>query len=146
MKLLKAAVAAALISLPTAGWSQALVPTKNYTEEWVFRIERGHQEEWWQIFQKYQLGELDALKRSGDVVSYSVYRANLHMDEAARWDYRVIVVFKEFNTVSTLLQREDQLVLQLFPDVATRKAAEMRRWDLTLNHWDLPIAEIDPHK
>ncbi len=137
---------AALSLMPAVGSAQSLAPTKTYCEEWVYRIKLGHAEEWWQLFQKYQVPELDALKRSGDVLSYSVVRANLHMDEAARWDYRIVVVFKDFNTVGALIQREDQLLLQLFPDAAARKAAETRRWDLTLNHWDLPIAEVDPHQ
>jgi hypothetical protein len=33
----------------------------------------------------------------------------------------------------------------LFPDKATLGREENRRWELTANHWDLPIHEIDPH-
>ncbi|QYE36349.1 hypothetical protein KZX46_10705 [Polymorphobacter sp. PAMC 29334] len=131
--------------LAAPGSAQSLSPTKTYTEEWVYRVKLGHQDEWWQIFQRYQVPELDALKKTGDVVSYSIYRANLHTDEAARWDYRIIVIFKDFATVGALIPREEQLLKTLFPDVAARKAGEMRRWDLTLNHWDLPIVEVEPH-
>ena len=142
---IRALTAIAVAILPAPVWAQALSPTNTYTEEWVYRIKMGHQQEWWDIFRRYQVPELDALKRSGDVLSYSIVRANLHMDEGARWDYRIVVVFKDFNTVGSLVQREDRLLLDLFPDVAARKSAETRRWDLTLNHWDLPIAGVDPH-
>ena len=144
--IIRSLAAAAVLLLPVNGAAQSPVRTKTYTEEWVYRIKLGHSEEWWQLFQRYQIPELDELKRTGDVLSYSVYRANLHTDENARWDYRIVVVFRDPNTVGALIQREDQLQQQLFPDVAARKAAEVRRWDLTVNHWDLPIAEVDPHK
>lgn len=144
---LATALAALLaLSAPAMASAQSLVPTRTYTEEWVYKIQYGHQEEWWNIFQKYQIGELDELKRSGDVLSYSVVRANLHTDNAARWDFRVIVTFKDFATVGDVMAREDDILRKLFPDVDARKRGEMRRWELTLNHWDLPIAEIDPHK
>ncbi len=33
---------------------------------------------------------------------------------------------------------------QLFSGREEEAKAEQRRWELTLNHWDLPIHEIDP--
>jgi hypothetical protein len=33
----------------------------------------------------------------------------------------------------------------LFPDGEVRKREESRRWELTLDHWDLPIHVVDPH-
>jgi hypothetical protein len=131
---------------PGIAQAQTLIPTKAYTEEWVYRIQYGHQEEWWTIFQKYQIAELDEMKRSGDVLNYTVYRANLHTDNAARWDFRIIVTFKDFATVPEVMSREEGILRKIFPDVQARKRDETRRWELTLNHWDLPIAEIDPHK
>ncbi len=40
---------------------------------------------------------------------------------------------------------EGEVERRLFPDRATLEREEQRRWELTLNHWDLPIHEIDPH-
>jgi hypothetical protein len=34
---------------------------------------------------------------------------------------------------------------QLFPDRASYKREENRRWELVDAHWDLPIHEVDPH-
>ena len=48
--------------------------------------------------------------------------------------------------MGALIQREDQLQQRLFPDAAARAAAETRQWDMTVNHWDLPIAGVDPHR
>ena len=59
----------------------------------------------------------------------------------ARWDYRIVVTFTSANS----LGHEAEVLRALFPDKATRQREETRRWELTLNHWDLPIREIDPH-
>jgi hypothetical protein len=40
---------------------------------------------------------------------------------------------------------EAQVEAQLFPDHAALDRDEQRRWDLTLNHWDPPIREVNPH-
>ena len=40
---------------------------------------------------------------------------------------------------------EGEVERQLFADRATLAHDEQRRWELTLNHWDLPIHEVDPH-
>jgi hypothetical protein len=57
------------------------------------------------------------------------------MDEAARWDYRVEITYKDYASSSKLGALYDEL----FADSATRKKDEQRRWELTTNHWDLPI-------
>jgi F0F1-type ATP synthase gamma subunit len=75
------------------------------------------------------------------VLDYRLYHPQLHTDEAARWDYRVEITYKDFE--SSL--HEEEVTQQLFPDAATRKREENRRWELTEAHWDLPIREIDPN-
>jgi hypothetical protein len=32
-----------------------------------------------------------------------------------------------------------------FPDSAAFNKDEDRRWELTVNHWDLPIHQMNPH-
>jgi hypothetical protein len=36
-------------------------------------------------------------------------------------------------------QSEEEVSRQLFPDQAIFKQEENRRWELTANHWDLPV-------
>ena len=44
------------------------------------------------------------------------------------------------------LRRIIEIEAQLFPDKAALTRDENRRWELTVNHWDLPIRQIDPHE
>ncbi len=136
-----AAACVVLVALTGAGRAQE---TRPYRVEWVYRIQYGHQGEWWKIFQKYQIAILDREKQLGYVTGYIVDRPGLHTSEEARWDYRVVITYPDY-AGST---HEGEVQRQLFPDKAALERDEQRRWELrelTLNHWDLPIREIDPH-
>jgi hypothetical protein len=128
------------------GGSSSAQPAKpgmaGYEVEWVYRVRYGHIDEWWDIFRKYQLAILEREKQLGYVLDFRVYHPQLHTDEAARWDYRVEIVYRDFD--GSL--HEDEVTQQMFPDTATLKREENRRWELTENHWDLPIYQVDMTK
>ena len=136
------AAAAVLGVVLTIGAAQAQPPkpgVKGYEVEWVYRVRYGFIDEWWDIFRKYQLPILDRAKELGYVLDYRVYHPQLHTDEASRWDYRVEITYRDAEAGS----HEDEIAAKLFPDAATRKRDENRRWELTENHWDLPIYQVD---
>jgi hypothetical protein len=132
-----------LSSLDSARAAQNSPPAtdKPYLVEWVHRVKWGHADEFFDIFKKYQIKILDRQKELGSVLQYTVYRPGLHTSEDQRWDYRVLVVYK--NQAAT--SQEEIVARQLFPDHATFKREENHRWELIEAHWDLPIREIDPH-
>ena len=138
-----AALAVMALAAPAgAVLAQSAAPdAKPYQVEWVYRVKYGYQEEWWRIFQKYQIATLDRARELGYVASYTVVRPGLHTSEDSRWDYRIVVTF----TSQASASHRGEVERALFPDKATRQREENRRWELTLNHWDLPIREIDPH-
>jgi len=110
---------------------------KDFTEEWVYRVQYGHKDEWWQIFKKYQIAILERQKQLGYVKDFTVWGPGLHTDENSRWDYRVIIVRASYDAPPG--KSEGEVAKQLFPDQETFKREENRRWELTANHWDLPI-------
>ena len=112
-------------------------PAKEFTEEWVYRVQYGHQDEWFRIFKKYQIAILERQKQLGYVKQYTIWAPGLHTTEDSRWDYRVIIVRASYDAPPG--QSEDEVAKVLFPDQATFKQEENRRWELTANHWDLPI-------
>jgi hypothetical protein len=115
---------------------------KAYEVEWVYRVRYGFIDEWWDIFRKYQIPILDRGKALGYILDYRIYHPQFHTDEAARWDYRVEISYRDVDGS----RHEDEIADALFPDAATRKRAENRRWELTANHWDLPIYQVDTTK
>jgi hypothetical protein len=94
-------------------------------------------DEWWRIFKKYQIAILERQKQLGYVKEYTVFAPSLHTSEDSRWDYRVIIVRASEDAPPG--QSEDEVAKQLFPDQETFNKEENRRWELTTNHWDLPI-------
>jgi hypothetical protein len=112
-----------------------------YIVEWVYRVKLGHQDEFWQIFKKYQIATLNREKELGQVLRYEVFRPGLHTSEDQRWDYRIVIYYKNVASSSG----GGAVERQLFPDQETMKREETRRWDLTEMHWDLPIRQIDPN-
>jgi hypothetical protein len=69
-----------------------------------------------------------------------VFRPGLHTSDDRRWSYG-IVIYKDATSSSAASAIEKQL----FSDQATMKREETRRWDLTEDHWDLPIRQTDPN-
>jgi hypothetical protein len=134
---------AALALLAGAAAAQPPKPdVKGYEVEWVYRVRYGSIDEWWDLFRKYQIAILDRAKALGYIVDYRVYHPQLHTDEASRWDYRIEITYRDFEAAS----HEEEIARELFKDSAARKREENRRWELTVNHWDLPIYQVDTTK
>lgn len=125
---------------PSGNFAQqtsAPAAAKPVTVEWVYRVKYGYKDEWWQLFKKNQLSLLERQKQLGYVKEYTVYAPSLHTSEDSRWDYRIIIVRASADAPPG--QSEGEVAKQLFPDQTTYKREENRRWELTANHWDLPI-------
>ena len=109
--------------------------------EWVYRIQYGHHDEWWRIFKKYQIAILERQKQLGYVKGFTVFAPSLHTSEDSRWDYRIIIVRASEDPPPG--QSENDIARQLFPDQEAFTREENRRWELTTNHWDLPIHVVN---
>jgi hypothetical protein len=114
---------------------------KPYLVEWVYKVKWGYADEFWEIFKKYQIATLNREKQLGYVTSYTVYRPGLHTGEDTRWEYRIVIAYKNQDSSAHGAEVERQL----FPDRATQKREENRRWEITEAHYDLPIRVIDPN-
>jgi hypothetical protein len=131
----------AVSMLPFGVASGQAANNQTYIVEWVYKVKWGYQDEFWQIFQKYQIATLNKEKELGGVLKYEVFRPGLHTSEDHRWDYRIVIYYKNVESSS----QGSKVEKQLFPDQAKMKREELRRWELTEDHWDLPIRQIDPN-
>jgi hypothetical protein len=114
---------------------------KPYLVEWVYKVKWGYADEFWQLFKKYQIATLNREKELGYVTSYSVYRPGFHTGEDTRWEFRIVITYKNISSSG----HGSEVEKQLFPDQAAMKRGENRRWELTEAHYDLPIHTIDPN-
>ena len=121
--------------------SSASSGEKPYLVEWVYKVKWGYTDEFWQLFKKYQIATLNREKELGYVTSYTVYRPGLHTGEDSRWEYRIVITYKNISSS----QHGSEVEKRLFPDQEAMKRGENRRWELTEAHYDLPIKIIDPN-
>jgi hypothetical protein len=130
-------LAGAPASIPASGQQAIAAAPKPVIVEWVYRVQYGHKDEWWRIFKKYQIAILERQKQLGYVKEYTIFAPSLHTSEDSRWDYRVVIVRASEDAPPG--QSEGEVAKQLFPDQEAFIREENRRWELTTNHWDLPI-------
>jgi len=126
---------------PSGSASATSSTSKPYLVEWVYKVQWGHADEFWEIFKKYQIATLNREKELGYVTSYSIYRPGLHTGEDTRWEFRVVISYQDQASSGHGAEVEREL----FPDRATQKREENRRWEITEAHYDLPIHVINPN-
>lgn len=116
-------------------------PEKPYVMEYYYKTHWGHQEEFLELFKKNHYPVLQKEIAQGRILSVRLDTPAYHMPEQERWDYRVTIVFKNAQAAYTPVD-EHAIQLQLFPDQATFKREEQRRFEILEAHWDLSISNI----
>jgi hypothetical protein len=102
------------------------------------------QQEFQQLFLKNHYPLLKKNIEGGRILSVKIETPANHMTEESRWDYRVTIRFKNSTVATTANPEEERLIQQLWPDQATYKHEEQRRFEILLAHWDLPVTDITP--
>jgi hypothetical protein len=115
-----------------------------YTLEYYYKVQWGRQQEFLQLFLKNHYPLLKKNVESGRMLSVKIETPANHMTEEARWDYRVTIRFKNSTAATTANPDEERMIQQLWPDQATYKREEQRRFEILLAHWDLPVTDITP--
>ena len=117
-----------------------------YTMEYYYKVQWGHQQEFLQLFLKNHYPLLQKNVASGRAISVKIEQPANHTTEDGRWDYRVTIRFKNSTLATTANPDEERTIKQLWPDQATYKREEQRRFEILLGHWDLPVTDITPSK
>jgi hypothetical protein len=115
-----------------------------YAVEYYYKVQWGHQQEFLQLFLKNHYPLLKKIVESGRMLSVKIETPANHMTEESRWDYRVTIRFKNSTAATTGNPDEERLIHELWPDQATYRREEQRRFEILLAHWDLPVTEITP--
>jgi hypothetical protein len=130
-----------LVFLLTTGIAFAQSP-KPYAVEYYYKVQWGHQQEFLDLFKKNHYPLLKKQIEMGRMTSVTVTAPRYHQDEAARWDYRVTIVFKDAAAAFGDFD-EQALIRQMYPDQATYKKEEQRRFEILDQHTDVPIVPVD---
>jgi hypothetical protein len=117
-----------------------------YTVEYYYKVQWGHQQEFLDLFLKNHYPLLQRIVATGRMLSVKIESPAYHTTEDGRWDYRVTIRFKNSTVATTANPEEEALMKELWPDQATYKKEEQRRFEILAAHWDLPVTDITPKK
>ena len=115
-----------------------------YTVEYYYKVQWGHQQEFLDLFLKNHYPLLRKMETTGRVLSVRIESPAYHTTEDGRWDYRVTIRFRNSTVATTANPDEEAMIRELWPDQATYKKEEQRRFEILLAHWDLPVTDITP--
>jgi hypothetical protein len=131
-------------SIAQSGASQATAvnPDKPFVAEYYYKAKWGYADEFIALFKKNHYPVLKKQQEQGRILQVSAVQPRFHTTEDGRWDYRVTIVYK-----NAAIANDDfdgaEIVKQLYPDQATYKKEEQRRFEILEAHWDLPIEDVD---
>ncbi|MEP6846473.1 MAG: hypothetical protein ABI861_10735 [Panacibacter sp.] len=129
-----------VIMLSLNAWSQ--INTKDYfTVENYYKVKWGYAEEFIDLWKKNHYPLLKKAIEKGDIISVTAEKPRLHSGEDTRWDFKVILVFK-----NAALAFDENLTVpykaQLYPDAGKLVKDEQHRFELLISHWDVMTENI----
>ena len=101
----------------------------------------GGPSEWLSLYLKNHHPILAQLKKDGFILSEKIYERRFHAESPA-WDYKVVMVWRDWAAIQEAGTREPEIIRSLYPDKAAHDREEKRRWELTEKHWDDVLKEV----
>ena len=117
-----------------AAASEARTTWYFYTVQW------GSQDEFLDLFQKNHYPVLKAQVEAGRFASVRTWVPRYHGDGRADWTFAVEIVER---VGVTGIPTEQEFIARLYPDQATFRREEQRRFELLMAHWDVPLNPVD---
>ena len=113
-----------------------------FTIENYYKVKWGYADEFINL---WKINHYPLLKKAidkGDLIRVEAEKPKLHSGEDTRWDFKVILVFKNeklaFDPNLTELYKK-----QLYPDLEKLKKDEQHRFELLIAHWDVLVEKIE---
>lgn len=126
---------------PSAGTPTATA--RPFAVEYYYKVRWGHFDEFMELYQRNHYPILQRQQQMGRIASMSVAYPMNHAGEANRWDMRFTIVWRDAATAHDGFD-PSAIIRELYPDQATFRTEEQRRFELLLEHMDVPIYVEDP--
>ena len=116
--------------------------SRPFAVEYYYKARWGFAEEFLALFRKNHWPVLQKQVESGRLVRVTAVKPRYHASEEGRWDFRVTIVFRDVAAAFDASAEED-IKWQLFPDQEAFRREELRRFEILLAHWDVPIQDVE---
>lgn len=112
------------------------------TAWYFYRVKWGFQDEFVALFARNHLPVLKDQMKTGRIKDVRTYVPTYHGDGRADWTFAVAITYRD-TAAMTGPSGEAEIIKRLYPDQATFKKEEQRRFELLDAHWDVPLNELD---
>ncbi len=112
------------------------------TAWYFYKVRWGHQEEFVALFKKNHYPVLREEMKTGRITAVRTYVPSYHGDGRADWTFAVAITFRDAAAMVGP-SGEAEIVKKLYPDEATFRKEEQRRFEILDAHWDVPLNELD---
>lgn len=114
---------------------------ESFIVENYYKVKWGFADEFINLWKTNHYPLLKKAIEKGDILSVTAEKPKLHSGEDTRWDFKVILVFKNaklaFDPELTTPYKK-----QLYPDLDKLAKDEQHRFELLLAHWDVMVDTI----
>ncbi len=115
---------------------------ESFIIENYYKVKWGYADEFISLWKTNHYPLLKKAIEKGDILSVSAEKPKLHSGEDTRWDFKVILVFK-----NAKLAFDENLTTpykkQLYADLDKLAKDEQHRFELLLAHWDVMVDKIE---
>ena len=125
------------VLLAQAAATPTAAALRPYAVEYYYKVKWGYFDEFMELYTKNHYPILKKLQQDGKILSMSATYPLNHASEPARWDMRFTIVYRD--VIAAHDETGMATVLALYPDQETFKKEEQRRFELLLEHTDIPI-------
>ena len=107
------------------------------TVGYYYKVKWGHEKEWLELFRRNHWPLLREGRNAGNFLDVRLFTPRYHGDGRADWNVKVIITYRDWAALE--LHTPVDLIKRLYPDQATFKAEEQRRFAMLEAHWDVPL-------
>jgi hypothetical protein len=115
---------------------------KPYPVEYYYQVKWGHFDEFMELYKRNHYPILLREQQLGRILSMNATYPVYHAGEAKRWDMRFTIVWKDAATANDDFDPA-VIIKELYPDQAKFRQEEQRRFEILVEHMDVPVTIDD---
>ena len=108
--------------------------------DYYYRTRWGAHAEFVDLFLRNHWPILREQLEEGRFLDVRMHAPRFHGDGRADWDLKVTIVYRDWPAVEA--HAEHEIAERLYPDQATFRAEEQRRFEILEAHWDVVLKPI----